>query len=332
MLSPLATIIVVTHNSKRWLARQRTALEAQTEKRWRLIVIDNGSRPGERPHQDDLPPGATLVQSEANLGFARANNVAALDADTPYLVLLNPDAFPEPDWLERLIQTAERFPDAGAIGSTQLRADAPGVLDGVGDILHASGMSYRAGYGKKHAPPQMLAEPFGACGAAMLVRRDAYEAVAGFDDRYFCYFEDVDLCFRLRLQSWRVLQSPDAIVAHIGGGVAGARSPFGEYHGARNRVWTFVKCMPDVIFWPLLPVHILLGAIAATIALLRGGGFASWRGHIAGLAGVASIWRDRTRLQRERRAHITDIARALVWSPDVLFTRRPVLRPLRSST
>jgi len=328
-VTPLATIIVVTHDSARWLERMCAAVAAQTETRWRLVLVDNASRPDQRPRQSALPPGASVIQCEKNLGFAEANNLAARDADTPYLVFLNPDAFPEPGWLAALIATAERFPAAAAIGSLQWRADAPGVFDGAGDVLHASGLAYRSNYGKAHAPAPPLGESFSACAAAMLVRRDAFEQVDGFDARYFCYFEDVDLGFRLRLFGWRVLQSPDAVVHHVGGGVAGARSAFGDFHGARNRLWTFVKCMPAALFWPLLLPHLAASALVCTIALFSGRGAHAWRGFLAGFAGIGPIWRTRRDLQRTRRASTGAIARALAWSPDVLLSRRPVIRPLR---
>src|SRR5262245_35237796 len=302
------------------------AVAAQTEQRFRLILTDNASRPEERPHQSALPASASLVQSEKNLGFAAANNLAARDADTPYLVFLNPDAFPEPSWLAALIAAAEQHPNAAAIGSTQLRADAPGVLDGAGDVLHATGLAYRADYGRR-APVPPFGESFSACAAAMLVRREAFEAAGGFDARYFCYFEDVDLGFRLRLLGWRILQSPAAVVAHVGGGVSGARSAFGDFHGARNRFWTFIKCMPAPLLWPLLPLHITASALAVSVAVLKGRGLAGWRGLLAGFAGAAPIWRTRRDVQRARVASWLDIARALAWSPDVLIPRRPVIRP-----
>lgn len=326
---PLATIIVVTHNSARWLARMSAAVSAQTETRWRLVVIDNASAADQRPHLADLPSPASVIQCEANHGFAVANNLAAADADTPYLVFLNPDAFPEPGWLAALIATAEKYPNAGAIGSTQLRADAPGIYDGTGDVLHASGLAYRSSYGKHLPAPPPLGESFGACAAAMLVRREAFEAVGGFDARYFCYFEDVDLGFRLRLQGWSILQSPDARVAHVGGGVAGAHSAFGDFHGARNRLWTFVKCMPPALFWPLLPFHLLAAALAGTSTLLRGRGFAAWRGSFAALANLGPMLKSRRQIQAQRKAKTSAIASALAWSPLVMIGRRPVIRPLR---
>jgi len=187
-------------------------------------------------------------------------------------------------------------------------------------------MAYRAGYGRRLAHTPQLGEPFSACAAAMLVRRAAFEEVGGFDARYFCYFEDVDLCFRLRLAGWRVVQTPDAVVAHVGGGVSGTRSAFADFHGARNRVWTFLKCMPPVLFWQMLLPHLVLSALAVTAAALRGRGLAAWRGFVAGLSDTHDVLQTRRRVQRARKTRTLDIAGAMTWSPDVLITRRPVLR------
>lgn len=321
-----ATIIVVTYNSARWFTRQRAALEAQTTKDWRLVIVDNASAADQRPKPSDFP-SAEIVQSEVNLGFAAANNMVAHEADTPFLVLLNPDAFPEPDWMAQLLALAERYPDVAAIGSTQ-RADMPGVLDGTGDVLHASGLAFRSNHGKRAAVPA-LGETFSACAAAMLIRREAFERAGGFDERYSSYFEDVDLGFRLRLAGGRILQSPDAIVTHVGGGAGGGTAQ-AHFLGARNRVWTFVKCMPAPLFWPLLPLHVLACAAAATASLFAGRGLAAWRGTFAGFSSMGAIWPSRRAIQSARVASTLDIARALAWTPLVFFGRRPVIRPLAS--
>lgn len=324
-----AIIIVVTYNSARWRERQAQALAAQTDTRWRLVVIDNASDLAERPRASDFPFGVEVIQNEHNVGFAKANNTGAIDRSSPYLIFLNPDAFPEPGWLAALIATAERYPQAAAIGSTQLRADAPGVFDGVGDVLHASGFAYRAWHGKRRAAAPPLSETFSACGAAMLVRREAFEAMGGFDERYFCFFEDVDLGFRLRLAGWRVVQAPDAVVAHVGGGSTGQRSAFAEFHGARNRLWTFFKCMPAWLFWPLLPAHLVGTMLLASVGPFRGRGLHAWRGIIAGLAGLGPILATRGEVQNARKIGVFDLASALAWSPDVFFTRRAVHRKVR---
>lgn len=326
MTDTLATIIVVTHNSARWLPFLTAALARQNDRRWRLVVVDNASQSGERPTLAALPAGAVLIQNSDNIGFAAANNQAAQDADTPFLIFLNPDAFPKPDWFEHLIDAALRHPDAGAIGSTQVRAEAETTLDGAGDVLHASGLAYRSLFGKMHRALPPLGETFAACAAAMLVRKDAFDACGGFDANYFCFFEDIDLCFRMRLLGWRVLQSPDAVVAHVSGGASTAT--FANYHGARNRVWTFIKCMPPALFWPLLPVHLLANIAAVSAALFKGQGLAAVRGFAAGLGGWPKMWSERSRVQRGRVASTAQIARMLVWNPWCLVTRYPHVRPL----
>lgn len=320
-----ATIITVTHNSARWLQRWRDALAAQTQQDFELIVLDNASRPEERPRQSDLPTGAHLIQSEENLGFSDGNNRAAREATSPYLVLLNPDAFPEPDWLSQLIALANKYPGAAAIGSTQVSADAENVFDGTGDVMLASGLPYRSSFGKPRGETPPLGEVFAACGAAMLIRREAFEAVGGFDGRYFCFVEDVDLCFRLRLRGHTILQSPDAVVRHVGGGSTGSRSAFARFHGARNRFWTFLKCTPAPLFWLLLPAHLGLSALACTLNLFTGGGWAAWRGLIAGIGGVGPMWRSRRDIQQARTAPWTKIAARLAWNPLLLATRAPVV-------
>lgn len=108
-------------------------------------------------------------------------------------------------------------------------------------------------------------------------------------DQAMIDFEDVDLSFRLRLAGWRVLQAPDATVHHVGGGVAGARNAFTDFHGARNRTWTFIKCMPSALLWPLMPVYIASSMLVMSVASLRGRGFASWRGMFAAFADLGPI-------------------------------------------
>jgi GT2 family glycosyltransferase len=213
------------------------------------------------------------------------------------------------------------------VGATQVRADTANVFDGTGDVMHATGIAYRSNFGRPRTKTPPLGETFAACAASMLVRREAFEAVGGFDGDYFCYMEDVDFCFRLRLNGWQILQSPDAIVAHVGGGNPNERTSFADFHGARNRLWTFVKCMPAPLFWPLLPLHALMSALAATLALRRGPH--AWRGLLAGVRTFGAAWRARRKIQNERTAPASDIARALAWSPIVFVGRQPVIRPLR---
>lgn len=320
-------VLVVAYNSKAHLARQFAALDAQTFRDFRVVLIDNGSRLEERPDAAGAPSWLQIVQSEENLGFASGNNRATKDVgDAEFLALLNPDAFPEPGWLAELVAAAERWPHAAAFGSTQLLDADPSRLDGAGDALHVLGIPWRGGLGKSATTLPPEGETFAACGAAMLIRKADFDAVGGFDARFFCYVEDIDLGFRLRLQNRATMQIPTAVVRHVGGGVSARGSAFADFHGARNRVWSHVKNMPARLFWPLLPFHIAITLLNLTLNSLRGR-TAGWNGLFAALAGLGPIWSDRQTLRRTRTASVRDIAAALAWNPLLLITRAAMIRP-----
>ncbi|MFZ4071797.1 MAG: glycosyltransferase family 2 protein [Caulobacterales bacterium] len=324
-----ASVLIVAFNSKRFLARQIEALARQSVRDFEVVLLDNASCEEERPTSGELPAYFKLVQSEVNLGFAGGNNHAARIATGEHLVLLNPDAFPAEDWLEKLLAAADAIPEAASIGCTQLRAEDTGRYDGLGDVQHAIGLAYRSAYGapvRRFRPKD--GETFSACGAAMLVRRAAFAAVGGFDERFFCYGEDLDLGFRLRLLGWINIQASEAVVHHVGGGSSGARSAFGDFHGARNRLWTFVKNMPATLFWPLLPIHLLVTGGLVLAYRFTGRGDHAWRGYLAGLAGLPAMFAARTHVQRGRTASTARIGAALTWTPLALVRRSPHIRPV----
>jgi N-acetylglucosaminyl-diphospho-decaprenol L-rhamnosyltransferase len=310
---PAVSVLVVTFNSKKHLPRLKAALERQTAAH-DLWVLDNASAPEQRPHVEDLPAGATMVQLEENLGFAAANNRLVAGCSTEYVALLNPDAFPEPAWLEELLRGADRHPDAAAFGSTQLQAGNETLLDGAGDAYHAFGFSWRTNYGRaRNAAPLTERETFSVCAAAALYRRGAWPDVGGFDESFFCFKEDVDLGFRLRLRGHAAMQIPQAIVAHVGG--ASAPSEFAAMHNARNGMWVFVKNMPGMLFWLLAPAHAAITTWFYLRSFVRSDGAAYRRGIRAGLAGLPPVWAARRGVQQSRTASLGAICRAMTWLP-----------------
>lgn len=320
-----AGVIVVTYNSRAYFARLKAAVEKLTAPH-RLIVVDNASAAEQRPTPADLPAHAELIQAETNLGFAAGNNLAAKLLDTEFIVLLNPDAFPDPDWLDKLIAAADRRPQAAAFGSTQIDAQDEARFDGLGDCYHAAGIPWRGGYGAVRTAPPPEGECFSPCAAAALYRRQAWREMGGFDERFFCYCEDVDLGFRLRLAGWTIIQVPDAVVRHVGGGSSGKRSAFAVFHGTRNRLWTFVKDMPGALLWLMAPAHLAITVLFLAVSPFRGTGPATWRGVGAGLKGLPEMWRARHETQKARKASVVAIARALAWSPIAMVKRLPVIR------
>ena len=316
---PAASILIVCFNSRAHFPRLKASLDAQTAP-YALFVLDNASDRDQRPHAEDFPAHAQIIQSETNLGFAAANNRLVELAQTDVVALLNPDAFPAPHWLERLLKAVTDYPEAAAFGSTQIMANDETRWDGLGDCLHVLGPSWRGGHG---AARDTLAaregESFSVCAAAALYRRDAWRAVGGFDESFFCFAEDLDLGFRLCLAGWRCMQIADAQVHHVGGASAG--SDFSTYHSARNGLWAYAKNMPAALYWPLLPAHLALLALFYLRSLARLDGQAYRRGVRDGLAALPRSWRARGGVLRKGRTR--DIARLLTWSLSAVVKRRP---------
>jgi N-acetylglucosaminyl-diphospho-decaprenol L-rhamnosyltransferase len=324
---PLVRVIVVNFNAGQHLRRCLECLAAQTEARFEAIVVDNASMDGSL----GLTPADArfkTIELPANFGFARANNIAVEDCDAPFVALLNPDAFAEPSWLAALLRAAKQWPAAVMFGSLQVCADRPEILDGAGDNYFCAGGFWRGGQGRRRPKTAPAGEPFGPCAAAALYRTEWLQRVGGFDERFFCYAEDVDLAFRLRLAGGRCVQVPDAVVTHVGSAIAGALSDFSVYHVARNLVWTFVKCMPGPLLPLLLPCHIALLAAIWVRAMQRGQGRVVARAFRDALRGLPGMLATRRTIQAQRRASLAEIAAAMVWRPDALWRRAIVLRPL----
>ena len=330
MAAPRVRVIVVNHNGGAQLARCLAALAAQTLAGFEAVVVDNASTDGSMAALGGLDARFSALSLPANLGFAAANNLAAAGAQAPWLATLNPDAFAETDWLARLLAAAEAQPEAAMFGSTQLDAADPARFDGTGDAYFFAGFPWRGNHGRAVGPLPDLAESFAPCAAAALWRRDAFERAGGFDERFFCYCEDVDLGFRLRLMGERCLQVGRARVAHVGGGASGGRGAFSLYHGTRNRVWTMVKDLPGPLLALALPAHLVgLAGVCARMAARREPR-AHWRAAISGLvdalAGLGPAWRARRRIQGARTVPWWRVARALCWSPWRIALRLPDLR------
>ena len=321
-------VLIVNWNGGALLARCLQSIASQRQPPDRVIIVDNASTDDSLRRAEGILRNIKVIRLSENVGFARANNIAAESArDADALVLLNPDAFAEPDWLDALISAAERFPSAAAFAS-QMRLDAaPDCLDGTGDSYHVSGRAWRNGHGQpaSAAPPRAI-EVFAPCAAAALYRRAAFAEVGGFDERFFCYFEDVDLGFRLRLRGYRCMYVPDAIVRHVSSALSGYRSDFAVYHGERNAVWTFVKNMPGPLFWLYLPQHLALNAASLFFYPLRGQGRAVWRAKWHALLGLKSVLAQRREEQRRRRVDWRTLRDAMVRGPAAPYFSRYGMR------
>jgi GT2 family glycosyltransferase len=215
---PLASLIVVTYNSAELLPAFFEALAATNDISYEVIVVDNASQDGTPALVAERYPDARLLANRENVGFGRACNQGARAAHGDLLIFLNPDVIVTPGWLALLACRPAEYPDAAIICPTTLYPDEP--------------------------PRAWLApveETAAVPGCALAMPRAAWEALGGFDERIFLYWEDTELCWRAWLLGWRVLADLEAYVYHKRGGSTGGRRWDAEL--TKNGLYTYLKLM-----------------------------------------------------------------------------------------
>jgi GT2 family glycosyltransferase len=258
---------VVTYENARGVGATLSALTAQLRDDDELVVVDNASRDGTAAAVREAAPQAVVLQQDQNLGFAGGCNTGATASTAPLLLFLNPDALPATGCVDALRGTAAAQPDWGA-WQALVTMDDGSTINTSGGVTHYLGLGWagRCGEPVSSAPdaPTEIAFP---SGAALCIRRDAWEHVGGFDERYFLYVEDLDLGLRLWLSGHGVGLIPDARVEHA--------YEFGKGERKwmlleRNRWWTVLSDYPAALLLPLLPA-LFATELALLVVAARGG-------------------------------------------------------------
>lgn len=308
------SVIIVNWNAGDLLDRCVFSLLGQIVLPQEIIVIDNASTDGSAKRIIGKFQSVRVIESTRNLGFAAANNLAIHEASSgsEWIAFLNPDAFPEPGWLGALLDAALDHPECDIFGSRLMDANATSIVDGIGDVYHASGIAWRARHGVLLAPRDRIArEIFSPCAAAAMFRKEALLAAGGFDRDFFCYVEDVDLGFRMRLLGHWCWYVPESVALHVGSAITGRRSDFSIYHGHRNLVWAYIKNMPGLLFWLFLPLHLAVNVFSILHFCLKGQAKVIIRAKWDALKGIPRMWQKRREVQSRRVVSVGEIWRML---------------------
>ena len=279
-----------------------------------VLVVDNGSTDGTLEYLREQV--VRHVALPRNLGFAAAVNRGVAKTTAPAVLVLNADAVLEPGAVARLLDALEADPELGGAQPRILQLEQGGGrnidsarLYSAGQALTADGRGYELGAGEAQADRYLQPrEVFGVCGAACLLRRRLFDEVGGYDERYFSFYEDVDLNVRGRIAGWRFAYVPNAVAWHLGNASWAAEAPqpsaWNARLVARNRISTQAKFMPPRALPRILVVE--AGALirAAAQRRLR----ATLRGKLEGLRLLPEMLRDRRRFVREG-----DLERARKW-------------------
>ncbi len=252
--SPFVSVIIVNYNGKHLLKTCLDSVFGQTYKHFEVILVDNGSHDGSGDFVEDHYPSVILVRNKENTGYAIGNNIGIKHSQGKYIATLNNDTRVETFWLNYLVEAAEEDCNIGICSSKQLNFSDPGRIDSAGIGLRRGAYPFDRGRNEEDKGQyEEQVEVFGAPGASAFYRREMLDRVGLFDENYFAFQEELDLCWRARLYGWKCVYVPKAVVYHIGGATAGAGSKFLVYHMERNRLLTITKNYPAVPLLQQLP-------------------------------------------------------------------------------
>lgn len=288
MREPLVSLIIPTWNGRKHLFRCIESVLKQTYKNCTTIVVVNGNGDGTL---DALKSVSCLriIVNQKNLGFATAVNQGILASASRYVGVLNDDAFPEPEWLEALLETAESDPHVGSWASLMVFDHNPGIVQSAGIAIDRAAIAWDRLRGHPIDDAREPCEVFGASAGAALYRREMLREIGLFDGRFFAYLEDVDLAWRAQVAGWRCRYVPQAVVRHQTSASLGENSPLKKQLKARNKIWMVAKNAPLAD----LPLILFYDWAAVLYSLLVEKDPHPLLGRLKGLQGIRPFLKDR---------------------------------------
>ena len=203
------SVIIVNYNTADFLGRCLTSVARQTDVDVEVIVVDNCSKDGSPSFVREHFPWVRLMANDQNLGFSRANNQALKDCSGTYVYFLNPDTELRSGAFKNMVDFMESHPNIGLAGTQLVNPD--------GSPQSSVEIRYP---GQRHAKDELKGlkgDIAWVMGSSMIARLEVLRGVDGFDEHYFLYGEDLDLCLRIRKSGWDIGYIPEAMVIHWGG-------------------------------------------------------------------------------------------------------------------
>jgi len=241
--APRVAVLVLNYNGKHFLKVCLESLRMQTYKNFDAYVIDNGSTDGSVEYVKEQFSWVEVIELKRNLGFAKAYNEAIKMVEADFVALMNNDTRADENWLKELVNEIIDDKSVIAAGSKILLYDNPHLIHHAGAKITPIGGGVDIGLydldGKKYNIKRLVGA---VCGAAMLVRKDLFLKVGGFDEDFFAYFEETDFCWRALLHGFKIVYIPDSVIYHVlAGSWSHESSPIRVFLGERNRLLTVLK-------------------------------------------------------------------------------------------
>jgi N-acetylglucosaminyl-diphospho-decaprenol L-rhamnosyltransferase len=308
---PTLSVLVVSYENRDDLQRTLPALLPELGDDDELIVVDNNPGDGSAEAVRELAPQAQIVTMGRNTGFAGGANAGAEAASGELLVILNPDAAPQPGFGEAIRRPWVE--ERGWSAWQALVADGEGrCVNSAGNPVHFTGIVWAGGHGLPLSEAPAAGEVVAASGACLAIPLAEWRRVGGFPAEFFMYHEDVDLSVRLRAAGGTVGIEPTAVVAHDYEFGANAQKWFWL---ERNRLAFLVRTYPGALLALLAPALLATELALLPVAAAGGWGREKLRADLAFLRWLPRLLRERRMVQRQRTIGASEFAAAL--TPDL---------------
>jgi len=295
-------VVIPSWNAAEMIGKALRSLQKQSAKHV-VIVVENGSVDDSAQLIEEQFPSVILLKQERNHGFAGGVNIGiryALDQGAEAIALFNNDALADKDWLRNLVDTMKTDKKIGIVSCKQLRTDKK-YIDSTGDFYSIWGLPFPRGRNQKdEGQYNRQEEVFSAPAGATLYSAEMFTEIGLFDERFFAYYEDVDISFRARLKGWKILYEPSAKVYHAVSATSSRLGSFTRYHSTKNFFMLYAKNMPGLLYWKYLPLFTIQAARLLVGSLVRREGFAYVRGVLRAFMNTPHLIKERKRIQRSR--------------------------------
>lgn len=323
---PKVVVIIPNWNGASELRDSLDSLFRQTVKP-HIIVVDNGSKDESVAIIRKHYPTVELIQHSVNKGYAGGVNPGfkvAIKEQYKYAAPFNNDAVADPHWLQNLIQALDQDPSLG-IATCKLTSADGKSLDSTGDYYTTWGLPYPRGRGETNIHKyDRETDVFGASGGASLYRIAMLQEIGLFDEKFFAYYEDVDLSFRAQLAGWKVRYVPSALVYHATSTTGNKIKGFFTYQTMKNLPMLLIKDVPRALLPTVVPRFTLVYCAFFFSALQRRQMVYALRGFGRTLLYLPALFQERLHIQNSRKVSIEYIKSILLWDlpPNAFKLRR----------
>ena len=303
-MCPLVSVVILNYNGKNFVSHCLKSVLSNVYPNFEVLFVDNGSKDGsvalvEKLFGDDSR--LEILTLGKNMGFALGNNIGIEHCKGAYIMFLNNDTIVEQHYLAELVKVMEEQIAVGAVQSKLLKMDNPKLLDSAGDFVDYFGLTSNRGKGENADQYDQLDEIFSARGAAMIVKSTVLKDVGVFDPSFFMIYEDIDLCWRIRLRGYNVLYAPKSIVYHFSEATTRKLNRiFPIFHGTKNWIMLMIKNRETMSLIKFSPLIYLLGTLTLDILKRRDPEslLARLRAIVWNLRNLPQIWAKRLFIQK----------------------------------